>query len=154
MLRELLFLTKSTSLRRNFTSISTRNSYATLRKSAIRLGMTWLKPPGTRCSRSTSSNQKATRKFVFFDELVCEKNQNEIINYIINGRHRKCGVIYLSPSYNKVSKNIRDNFNHFCILKFLPQDNRRIPDELGVDPALLGKACDKQYSFFYYDNPQ
>jgi len=36
------------------------------------------------------------QKIVGFDELVCESNQNSIINYFINGRHRNCYVIYLT----------------------------------------------------------
>ena len=33
------------------------------------------------------------QKIVVFDDLVCESNQNSIINYFINGRHRNCCVI-------------------------------------------------------------
>ena len=36
------------------------------------------------------------QKIVVFDDLVCESNQNSIINYFINGRHRNCCVIYLT----------------------------------------------------------
>jgi len=36
------------------------------------------------------------QKIVVFDGLVCESNQNSFINYFINGRHRKCSVIYLT----------------------------------------------------------
>ena len=49
------------------------------------------------------------QKIVVFDDLVCESNQNSIINYFINGRHGKCSVIYLTQTYYKVPKNIRDN---------------------------------------------
>jgi len=34
-----------------------------------------------------------------FDDLVCERNQNSIISYFINGRHRKFSVIYLTQTY-------------------------------------------------------
>jgi len=53
-----------------------------------------------------------------------------------------------------VPKNIRDNCSHFCILRFLPRENKRIADEIGVDHATLDRATDKKYSFFYYDKPQ
>ena len=36
------------------------------------------------------------QKIVIFDDMVCESNQNDIIDYFINGRHRNCSVIYLS----------------------------------------------------------
>jgi hypothetical protein len=94
------------------------------------------------------------QKIAVFDDLVCESNQNSIINYFINGRHRNCSVIYLTQTFYKVPKNIRDNCSHFCVFKFLPRENKRIADELGVDHRLLDSATDKKYSFLYYDKPQ
>ena len=38
---------------------------------------------------------------VIFNEYLCEKNQNDIINYFIQGRHKNYCVIYLSQSYHK-----------------------------------------------------
>ena len=46
-------------------------------------------------------------KMVIFDENVCENNQNDIINYFIQGRHKNCCVIYLSQSYYKTLKEHR-----------------------------------------------
>ena len=95
------------------------------------------------------------QKIVVFDDLVCQKkNQNSIINYFINGRLRNCCVIYLTQTFYKVPKNIRDNCSHFCIFRFLPRENKRIADEIGVDHDALDRATDKKYSFFYYDIPQ
>ena len=60
------------------------------------------------------------QKIVVFDDLVCECNQNIILKYFINGRHRYCCVIYLTQTFYKVPKNIGDNCSHFCIFRFLP----------------------------------
>ena len=98
--------------------------------------------------------QADNQKIVVFDDLVCEKTQNDIINYFINGRHKNCCVIYLTQTFYKVPKNIRDNCSHFCIFRFLPRENKRIADEIGVDHNALDRATDKKYSFFYYDKPQ
>ena len=38
------------------------------------------------------------QKIVVFDDMVCESNQNSIINYSINGRHRKYSVFYLTQT--------------------------------------------------------
>ena len=46
------------------------------------------------------------QKIVVFDDLLCEKNQNSIINCFINGRHKNCCVIYLSQTFYKVPKDI------------------------------------------------
>ena len=47
------------------------------------------------------------QKIVVFDDLLCEKNQNGIINYFINGRHKNCCVCYLSQTFYKVSRRHR-----------------------------------------------
>ena len=95
-----------------------------------------------------------SQRLVIFDDFVCEKNQNEIINFFINGRHFNCSVIYLSQSFFKVPKNIRDTSSHFCIFRFLPKENKRIADDLGVDPQKLDKATKEPYSFLFYDKPR
>ena len=94
------------------------------------------------------------QKIVIFDDLVCEKNQNDIINYFINGRHKNCCVIYLSQTFYKVPKDIRVNCNHLCIFRLDPKENKRIANEIGVDHEVLDRATDEKYSFLYYDKPQ
>ena len=44
------------------------------------------------------------QKVVIVDDYVCEKNQEDIISYFIQGRHKNCCVIYLSQSYYKTQK--------------------------------------------------
>ena len=95
-----------------------------------------------------------SQKVVIFDDYVCEKNQNEIVNYFINGRHHNCSVIYLSQSFFKVPKNIRDTASHFCIFQFLPKENKRISSDLGLTPGVLEKATNKPFSFLWYDKPK
>ena len=41
------------------------------------------------------------QKVVVFDDYVCDKNQRQIIDYFIQGRHKNCSVIYLSKSCYK-----------------------------------------------------
>ena len=53
------------------------------------------------------------QKVVIFDDYICDNNQDEIIKYFIQGRHKSCSVIYLSQSYYKTDKNIRLNCDHF-----------------------------------------
>ena len=94
------------------------------------------------------------QKIVVFDDLVCESHQNSIINYFINGRHRNCCVIYLTQTFYKVPKNIRDNCSHFCIFRFLPRENKRIADEIGVDQDTLDRATDKNILSFTMTSPK
>ena len=94
------------------------------------------------------------QKIVIFDDLVCEKKQNDIINYFINGRHKNCCVIYLSQTFYKVPKDIRVNCSHLCVFRLDPKENKRIANEIGVDHEVLDRATDEKYSFLYYDKPQ
>ena len=96
----------------------------------------------------------STQKLVIFDDFVCDKNQDAIINYFCNARHLNCSVIYLSQSFFKVSKNIRDTSSHFCVFRFLPKENKRIADDLGVDCVNLDKATKEPFSFLFYDKPR
>ena len=95
------------------------------------------------------------QKIVVFDDLLCEKNQNSIINYFINGRHKNCCVIYLSQTFYKVPKDIRVNCSHLCIFRLVdPKENKRIANEIGVDHNTLDRATVEKYSFLYYDKPK
>ena len=62
------------------------------------------------------------QKIVIFDDLVCESSQrDDIINYFMTGRPRNCSAIYLSQSYFKTPKNIRDNCTTSVFSTFTPK---------------------------------
>ena len=44
------------------------------------------------------------QKVVIFDDYICDKNQDQIIKYFIQGRHKNCSVIY---SVNHIMKRTR-----------------------------------------------
>ena len=95
------------------------------------------------------------QKIIIFDDYVCEKNQREIVDYFIQGRHKNCSVIYLSQSFYKTPKDIRLNCSHFCIFEFPSSRERNlISSELGVDKENYKKATEKQYDFIYVDKPR
>lgn len=93
-----------------------------------------------------------SQKIVIFDDFVCEKNQNPLIEYFIRGRHKNCSVIYLSQSFYKTPKDIRLNCSHFCIYDF-PSKNERnmICRETGIPKDSYQKATQEPYSFVYLD---
>ena len=95
------------------------------------------------------------QKIVIFDDYVCEKNQKEIIDYFIQGRHKNCSVFYLSQSVYKTPRDIRLNCSHFCIYDFPSSTERNmISSELGVEPEKFKKATKEPYSFLYVDKPR
>ena len=65
------------------------------------------------------------QNIIIFDDYVCEKNQREIVDYFIQGRHKNCSVIYLSQSFYKTPRDIRLNCSHYCIYEF-PSSRERI----------------------------
>ena len=95
------------------------------------------------------------QKIIIFDDYVCEKNQREIVDYFIQGRHKNCSVIYLSQSFYKTPKNIRLNCSHYCIYEFPSSRERNmISSELGVDKEKYNKATEGKYNFLYVDKPR
>ena len=70
------------------------------------------------------------QKVVKSDDYVCEKNQNDMINYFIQGRHTNCCVIYLSQSYYVLD--IRINCLHYIIFESpTKRENEAICNEHG-----------------------
>ena len=94
------------------------------------------------------------QKIIIFDDYVCEKNQREIVDYFIQGRHKNCSVIYLSQSFYKTPKDIRLNCSHYCIFDLPARERKMISSELGVDKEKFKKATKKQYDFIYVDKPR
>ena len=68
------------------------------------VGYKVIQTPGEIIPLHEACHGNESQRLVIFDDFVCEKNQNEIINYFINGRHFNCSVIYLSQSFFKVPK--------------------------------------------------
>ncbi|MCV6599745.1 MAG: hypothetical protein OIF36_04645, partial [Alphaproteobacteria bacterium] len=95
------------------------------------------------------------QKIIVFDDYVCEKNQREIVNYFIQGRHKNCSVIYLSQSFYKTPRDIRLNCSHYCIYEFpSARERSMISSELGVEKEQYKKATKKPFAFLYIDKPK
>ena len=95
------------------------------------------------------------QELVIFDDYVCEKNQRQIVDYFIQGRHKNCSVIYPSQSFYKTPRDIRLNCSHYCIYEFPSSRERNmISSELGVDKEKYKKATKEQYDFLYVDKPR
>ena len=60
---------------------------------------------------------KKVNHLVCFDDLVLSKDQSAIENYYIRARKFNCSVIYLSQSYFRIPKVIRNNCSYMVILK-------------------------------------
>ena len=103
----------------------------------------------------TEMDYEDNQKLVIFDDYVCDKNQRQIIDYFIQGRHKNCSVIYLSQSFYKTPKDIRLNCSHYCLYEFpSSREANRISSELAVDKEVYKAATRKAYSFLFVDKPK
>ena len=94
------------------------------------------------------------QKLVVLDDFLCEK-QNRLIDYFICGRNKNCSVIYLSQSYYKTPRTIRENCSHFCLFDAQDRKERReISHDLGIKPEQYESATREPYSFLYVDRPR
>ena len=103
----------------------------------------------------TELKYEDNQKLVIFDDYVCDKNQRQLIDYFIQGRHKNCSVIYLSQSFYKTPKDIRLNCSHYCLYEFpSSRESNRISSELGVDKETYKAATRKPFTFLYVDKPR
>ena len=75
------------------------------------------------------------------DDLVLEKNQSALEQYFIRARKLNCSLIYISQSYYRVPRIIRQNLNYLVIKQLSSlKDLYRIMSEysLGVEKPQLG----------------
>lgn len=60
---------------------------------------------------------KRENHLVVFDDLVLSKDLSAVENYFIRARKLNCSVIFLSQSYFRIPKIIRNNCSYMAILK-------------------------------------
>ena len=105
--------------------------------------------------RPISEMEDRNKKVVIFDDYVCEKNQNDIINYFIQGRHKNCCVIYPSQSYHKTPKDIRINCSHYIIFESpTERENEAVCNEHRIDKEAYKSSFKNEYDFLYIDNQE
>lgn len=79
---------------------------------------------------------------IIFDDVICEKNQENIKNYYCLGRHRGIDCFYLTQTYTRVSKHlIRDNCNLLVLFRQDDVNLKHVYNDMGV-------ACDMKFEDF------
>ena len=126
-----------------------------MRELSHKLGYEILHVSNDEITPVTEMDYEDNQKLVIFDDYVCDRNQRQIIDYFIQGRHKNCSVIYLSQSFYKTPMDIRLNCSHYCLYEFpSSRESNRISSELGVDKAQYKAATRKPYTFLYVDKPK
>lgn len=87
-------------------------------------------------------NEAKKNSLVIFDDVICNKNQENIKNYYCLGRHRGLDCFYLTQTYTKVSKHlIRDNCNFLILFR---QDNMNLKHVFSD----MSIGCDMKFNDF------
>jgi hypothetical protein len=101
---------------------------------------------------------KEVNHLVVLDDLVLAKDQSRIENYYIRARKLNCSVIYISQSYFRIPKIIRQNLSYLVLLKLSgDRELRTILSEggLGIDRdqllALYNYATAERFNAFVVD---
>ncbi len=101
---------------------------------------------------------KELNHLVVLDDLVTAKDQSVIENYYIRARKLNVSVIYISQSYFRVPKIIRQNLNYLMLLKLSGERELKIilsEGGLGIDRdqllALYEYATSEKFSVLLID---
>ena len=81
----------------------------------------------------TDLDYQDNQKIVIFDDYICDKNQKQLIDYFMQGRHKNCSVIYLSQSFYRTPIDIRNNCSHYCLYESPTKNLSMISNELNVN---------------------
>ena len=126
-----------------------------MRKLSHEVGYDILQVSNDEIIPASEMDYEDNQKLVIFDDYVCERNQRQLIDYFIQGRHKNCSVIYLSQSFYKTPKDIRLNCSHYCLYEFpSSRESNRISPELGVDKKHYKAAAREPSSFLFVDKPK
>eukprot|EP01059_Diplonema_ambulator_P003594 TRINITY_DN132_c0_g1_i10.p2 TRINITY_DN132_c0_g1~~TRINITY_DN132_c0_g1_i10.p2 ORF type:complete len:215 (+),score=45.41 TRINITY_DN132_c0_g1_i10:2044-2688(+) len=69
---------------------------------------------------------KEYQNLVVLDDIMLDKNQKNYINLFSRGRHFNVSVMYLSQSFFRIPKTIRDNSSAFALFSMSPREVNEI----------------------------
>lgn len=83
-----------------------------------------------------------TNSIIIFDDVICDKNQENMKNYYCLGRHRNIDCFYLTQSYTRVNKHlIRDNTNFLILFRQDDMNLKHVYNDMGA-------TCDMSFNDF------
>ena len=155
LMRPLLYYDEIYLYARNLEQDKYQNLSPKMRKLSSKLKYEILHVSNDEITPISHLDYEDNQKLIVFDDYVCDRNQRQLIDYFIQGRHKSCSVIYLSQSFYKTPKDIRLNCSHYCIYEFpSSRESSRISSESGVDKTQYRAATKEPYSFLYIDKPK
>lgn len=98
---------------------------------------------------SVNDLDREQKNLVVFDDCICEKNQNKIIEFFIRGRKQNASIIYLTQSFYDTPRSIRLNCNMFIFFAMHIKDLKRIINE--IDGTSMPEIELKPHDFLLLD---
>lgn len=96
------------------------------------------------------------QNLILIDDMVTTKNQDQIAEYFIRSRKKNCSIIYLTQSFYKTPKLIRDNCTDFVIFdvgskRELQEISKTVAFRITYDEfvKLYQKCIAEDYGFIY-----
>jgi len=95
-----------------------------------------------------------SRNLIIFDDCITEKDQELIQDMFIRGRKKNASIVYITQSFYRVPKIIRDNSNYFIFFKLHLKDLKKIIKE--IDGYEVPEVQLNPFEFFMLDmkNPK
>ena len=96
------------------------------------------------------------QNLILIDDMLAEKDHSKIEDYFIRSRKKNCSIIYLSQSFYRTPKLIRDNCTEFAIFDVASKRElieisktvaNRIPYEKFV--KLYQECVSREHGFIY-----
>ena len=106
---------------------------------------------------------KENKILIAFDDMIADRINNKKLNSIVSelfirGTKLNISLIFITQSYSKVPKDVRNNSTHFFIMKI---PNKRELQQTAINHSsdintkdfieIYRKCTDKPYSFFVID---
>lgn len=87
-------------------------------------------------------SKASPNSIIIFDDVISDKNQENIKQYFCLGRHRNIDCFYLTQTYTRVSKHlIRDNCNFLILFRQDDMNLKHVYNDMSV-------ACDMKFDEF------
>ena len=97
-------------------------------------------------------NSKKKNLFVF-DDIMTNKNQDNVGSFYTRGRHNNCSCIYISQNYHKLPRQtIRTNCNSLILFKIPTKDLRHIYEDIVSNDMSwdeFNNFCEEVFNFPY-----
>ena len=109
------------------------------------------------------NSNKENKILIFFDDMIADMISNKKLNLIVTELFIRCrklniSLVFISQSYFKVPKDVRNNSTHFFIMKI---SNKRELQQIAINHSsdintkdfieIYRKCTDKPYSFLVID---